>query len=79
VGSNGFEDDLGVSAAFARRKGAPAHIIEGAVQRKVLFRAARKPLFRSARREEELLAHAGFTDLKLFYAAPWFRGRVAGA
>ena len=71
-----FEEDLRVYAAFARRNGAPAEIVEGALrmQRESLFSVPRE-------REEALLAQAGFGDARLFYAGlsvfGWISTRLA--
>jgi hypothetical protein len=61
--SASFEDHLPVYAAFARRNGAPADVIERAVQmqRDDLF-------FVPLQREEALLAEAGFGDVRFFYS-----------
>jgi len=69
-----FEDHLRVYAAFARRNGAPAAMVEGAVrmQRESLFSVPPE-------REEALLAQAGFGDLRLFYAGLWIFGWIARA
>jgi len=52
-----FEDDLRIYAAFARRNGAPAEVVEGAVrmQRESLFSVPPE-------REEALLAEAHLID-----------------
>lgn len=69
-----FEDHLRVYAAFARRNGAPAQVIESAVrmQREGLFSVPQE-------REEELLAEAGFRDARLFYTGLWIFGWIARA
>ena len=69
-----FEDDLRVYAAFARRNGAPAEMVEGAVrmQRESNFSVPRE-------REEALLAEAGFVDARIFYAGLWVFGWIASA
>ena len=67
-----FEDDLRVYAAFARRNGAPAEVVEGALrmQRESLFSVPRE-------REEALLAEAGFVDARIFYAGLRVFGWIA--
>jgi tRNA (cmo5U34)-methyltransferase len=72
--SASFEDHLRVYAAFARRNGAPADVIERAVQmqRNDLF-------FVPLQREEALLAEAGFGDVRLFYSGLWIYGWIASA
>ena len=69
-----FEDFLRLYAAFARRNGAPAEVVEGAVrmQRESLF-------YVLPDREEALLAEAGFTDVRLFYCGLWIYGWSARA
>jgi tRNA (cmo5U34)-methyltransferase len=69
-----FEDDLRVYAAFARRNGAPAEVVEGAVrmQRESLFSVPPE-------REEAMLAQAGFGDARLFYAGLRIFGWIARA
>ena len=64
-----FEEHARLYAAFARRNGAPAEVIEGAVrmQRESLFSVLPE-------REVELLAQAGFTDVRLFYCGLWVYG-----
>ena len=66
-----FEDDLRVYAAFARRKGAPADVIDLAVSmlRESIF-------FVPPEREEALLAQAGFRDVRLFYTGLWIVGWI---
>ncbi len=72
--SERFEDDLRVYAAFARRNGAPAEVVEGAV------RMQRESLsFVPPEREEALLAEAGFGDVRLFYTGLWIFGWIARA
>jgi tRNA (cmo5U34)-methyltransferase len=72
--SEGFENDLRVYAAFARCNGAPAETVERAV------RVVRESLcLVPPRREEALLAEAGFRNLQLFYAGLWIRGWIATA
>ena len=72
--SASFADHLPVYAAFARRNGAPADVIERAVQmqRNDLF-------FVPLQREEALLAEAGFGDVRLFYSGLWIYGWIASA
>lgn len=67
-----FDEDLRLYAAFARRSGAPAEMVEGAVrmQRESLHSVPRD-------REEALLEQAGFQDLRLFYCGLWIHGWVA--
>jgi len=69
-----FENDLRVYAAFARRNGAPADMVQGAVQmqRDSLF-------YMLPEREVALLAEAGFGDVRLFYAGLWVFGWIARA
>ena len=69
-----FDEYLRLYTAFARRNGAPAEVIEGAVrmQRESLFSVLPD-------REEELLAQAGFTDVRLFYCGLWIYGWLACA
>jgi len=69
-----FEDDLLIYAAFARRNGAPADVVQGAVrmQRESLF-------YVLPEREVALLAEAGFRDVHLFYAGLWVFGWIARA
>jgi tRNA (cmo5U34)-methyltransferase len=69
-----FDEDLRLYAAFARRSGAPAEMVEGAVrmQRETLHSVPRD-------REEALLEQAGFQDLRLFYCGLWIHGWVARA
>ena len=66
-----FEDDLRVYAAFARRNGAPADVIDLAVSmlRESVF-------FVPPEREEALLAQAGFRDVRLFYTGLWIVGWI---
>jgi len=66
-----FEDDLRVYAAFARRNGAPADVIDLAVSmlRESIF-------FVPPEREEALLAQAGFRDVRLFYTGLWIVGWI---
>ena len=66
-----FEDDLRVYAAFARRNGAPADVIDLAVSmlRESVF-------FVPPEREEALLAQARFRDVRLFYTGLWIVGRI---
>ena len=71
--SAGFDDDLRIYAAFARRNGAPAEVVERAVQ-------MQRDLFVvSPQREEALLAEAGFGDVRLFYCGLWIYGWIARA
>lgn len=67
-----FDEHLRLYAAFARRNGAPAEVVEGAVrmQRESLF-------YVLPDREEVLLAQAGFTDVRLFYCGLWVYGWLA--
>jgi tRNA (cmo5U34)-methyltransferase len=69
-----FEDDLRVYAAFARRSGAKADVVERAVamQRESLY-------YVLPEREVALLAEAGFSDARLFYAGLWVYGWIARA
>ena len=69
-----FEDDLRIYAAFARRNGAPADVVQGAVrmQRESLF-------YVLPEREVALLAEADFRDVRLFYAGLWVFGWIARA
>lgn len=72
--STRFEDDLRVYAAFARRNGAPADVVERAVrmQRESVY-------YGLPEREVALLAEAGFGDIRLFYAGLWVFGWIARA
>jgi hypothetical protein len=72
--SQRFDEHLKLYAAYARRNGAPADVVEGAVrmQRESLF-------YVLPDREEELLSQAGFTDLSLFYCGLWIYGWIARA
>jgi tRNA (cmo5U34)-methyltransferase len=69
-----FEDNLRVYAAFARRNGAPADVIDLAVSmlRESIF-------FVPPEREEALLAQAGFRDVRLFYTGLWIVGWIVRA
>ena len=69
-----FEDDLRIYAAFARRNGAPADIIQRAVkmQRESLY-------YVLPERTVALLSEAGFIDARLFYAGLWVFGWIAQA
>jgi len=69
-----FDEHLRLYTAFARRNGAPAEVVEGAVrmQRESLF-------YVLPDREEELLKQAGFRDLRLFFCALWIHGWLASA
>ena len=69
-----FESDLRIYAAFARRNGAPADVVERAVQMQ-----RNNVFFVPPQREEALLVEAGFRDLQLFYAGLWIRGWIAVA
>ena len=69
-----FEEDLRLYAASARRNGAPAEIVEGAVQ---MLRANLS--FVTPEREEQLLREAGFSGARLFYVALWNHGWLAVA
>jgi tRNA (cmo5U34)-methyltransferase len=69
-----FEDDQRLYAAFARRNGAPAEIIDAAV------RMQRESVYLlPPEREEELLADAGFRDVRLFYVGIWVFGWITSA
>jgi tRNA (cmo5U34)-methyltransferase len=69
-----FEDDLRVYGAFARRNGAPADVVQGAVQMQ------RESLsYVLPEREVALLAEAGFGDVRLFYVGLWVYGWIARA
>ena len=69
-----FEEDLRLYAASARRNGAPTEMVEGAV------RMQRENLsFVPPEREQKLLAEAGFSDVRLFYAGLWFFGWITTA
>ena len=72
--STRFEDDLRVYAAFARRRGAPADVVQRAVrmQRESLYYALPE-------QEVALLAEAGFGDIRLFYVGLWVFGWMARA
>ena len=74
VNTPGFDEHFRLYAAFARRNGAPAEVIEAAVrmQRESLFYVPRD-------REEALLKEAGFQNLQLFYCALWLHGWLASA
>lgn len=69
-----FEDDLRVYAAFARRSGAPPDLVRGAVQmqRESVF-------YMLPEREVELLAEAGFNDVRPFYGGLWVFGWIVRA
>jgi tRNA (cmo5U34)-methyltransferase len=69
-----FEDDLRVYAAFARRNGAPAEVVQRALrmQRESLY-------YVLPEREVALLTEAGFSDVRLFYAGLWVFGWIARA
>jgi tRNA (cmo5U34)-methyltransferase len=69
-----FEDDLRVYAAFARRGGAPAEMIESALR---MQRESLHPVPRE--REERLLAEAGFNESEIFYAGLMVFGWIARA
>jgi tRNA (cmo5U34)-methyltransferase len=69
-----FEDDLRVYAAFARRAGAPAEMIEGALR---MQRETLHPVLRE--REEQILAEAGFNEIEIFYAGLMVFGWIARA
>jgi tRNA (cmo5U34)-methyltransferase len=69
-----FEDDLRVYAAFARRNGAPADVVEQAL------RMQRESLhYLLPEREVALLIEAGFGDVRLFYTGLWVFGWIACA
>ena len=69
-----FEDDLRVYAAFARRNGAPADVVEEAL------RMQRESLhYLLPEREVALLIEAGFGDVRLFYTGLWVFGWIARA
>ena len=72
--SPSFDDHLRLYAAFARRNGAPAETVEGAVrmQRESLFSVPQE-------REEALLGEAGFGNVRLFYCGLWVYGWLARA
>lgn len=74
VRSPRFAEDLRLYCAYARRSGAPAEIVAGAVEM-VRTEAAMVP----PEREEALLLEAGFRDLRRFYTGLWFHGWVATA
>jgi tRNA (cmo5U34)-methyltransferase len=74
VTSPRFEEDLRLYAAAARRNGAPDEAVEGAVR---LQRVSLS--FVPPEREEQLLAAAGFRDVRLFYVGLWFFGWIATA
>lgn len=67
-----FEEDLRLYAASARRNGAPAERVAGAV--KMLHENV---AFVSREREEALLREAGFRSARLFYVALWVHGWLA--
>jgi tRNA (cmo5U34)-methyltransferase len=69
-----FEDDLRVYAALARRAGAPAEMIEGALR---MQRETLHPVLRE--REEQILAEAGFNEIEIFYAGLMVFGWIARA
>jgi tRNA (cmo5U34)-methyltransferase len=69
-----FEDDLRVYAAFARRGGAPAEMIEGALR---MQRESLHPVPRQ--REEQILAEAGFNEIEIFYAGLMVLGWITRA
>jgi len=73
-GSTRFEDDLRIYAAFARRNGAPADMVEKAVamQRESLYYVAPE-------REVAMLSEVGFADAQLFYTGLWVYGWIARA
>jgi len=69
-----FAEDQRLYAAFARRNGAPAEIIDAAV------RMQRENVhLLPPEREEALLAEAGFRNLRLFYVGMWVFGWIASA
>jgi tRNA (cmo5U34)-methyltransferase len=68
-----FGDDMRIYAAFARRAGAPADLVEAAVK-------AQDSVFPLPPvREEALLAQAGFRGARVFYAGMWVMGWIASA
>ncbi|MGO9453535.1 MAG: class I SAM-dependent methyltransferase [Candidatus Binataceae bacterium] len=72
--STRFDDDLRVYAAFARRNGAPADLVQRALQMQ------RESLYGvPPEREVALLSEAGFVDARLFYAGLWVFGWIARA
>jgi tRNA (cmo5U34)-methyltransferase len=74
MNSERFEEDLRLYAAAARRNGAPVEMVERAV------RMQREDLsFVPREREEELLAEAGFSGVRLFYVGLWIFGWIATA
>jgi len=74
MNSERFEEDLRLYAAAARRNGAPVEMVERAV------RMQREELsFVPREREEELLAEAGFSGVRLFYVGLWIFGWIATA
>jgi tRNA (cmo5U34)-methyltransferase len=69
-----FAEDQRLYAAFARRNGAPAEIIDAAM------RMQRENVhLLPPEREEALLTEAGFRDLRLFYVGMWVYGWIASA
>ena len=67
-----FEEDLRLYAASARRNGAPAEMVAGAVSM-----LHENVAFVSREREEALLREAGFRSARLFYVALWVHGWLA--
>jgi tRNA (cmo5U34)-methyltransferase len=69
-----FDDDLRVYAAFALRSGAPAELVQKAVEMQRTGLHGVMP-----DREEALLSEAGFVDARLFYVGLWVFGWIARA
>jgi tRNA (cmo5U34)-methyltransferase len=74
MGTERFEEDVRLYAAFALRSGAPRETVEGAVK----MQRERVSLVSPAR-EEALLAEAGFKDVRSFYQGLWVFGWIATA
>jgi len=72
--STRFDDDLRLYAAFARRNGAPADLVQRAVEMQRTSLHGVMP-----DREEALLSEAGFVDTRLFYVGLWVFGWIARA
>jgi len=72
--STRFDDDLRLYAAFALRSGAPAELVQRAVEMQRTGLHGVMP-----DREEALLSEAGFVDTRLFYAGLSVFGWIARA
>jgi tRNA (cmo5U34)-methyltransferase len=69
-----YDDDLRLYAAFARRNGAPADLVQRAVEMQRTSLHGVMP-----DREQALLSEAGFVDTRLFYAGLSVFGWIARA